>query len=154
VHDLGGVRHGERFGHLPRDAEGPLERHALAGDLPQRRPFDELHRDVAVVVHNAGFVNGDDVGVIERRGEGRFAQQPIDRVAVAPFACAVEHQRPANHLQRDVATEAWIVRAIHFAHAPRAKLAEDVIRTDTCTRGKRHGKRGLYQRNRTVPTMG
>ena len=116
--------------------ERALERDALRRDLPQRRPFDELHRDVAVVADDAGLVDRDDVRVIEAEARRRFAQQAIDRVAVAPVAGAVDHERAANDLQRDVAAEPRIVRAIHLAHAARAKLAEDVVRADTCTRRK------------------
>ena len=82
VDDLRGVRDRQRFGDLPRDADGAFERQALRRQLPQRRALDELHRDVAIGVDDAGLVDGDDVGVVERRGERRLAQQPIERVVL------------------------------------------------------------------------
>ncbi len=77
--DLRRVRDRQRFGHLPRDADDAGERQPLRRQLPQRRSLDQLHRDVAIGADHARFVDGDDVGVVEGRGERRFAQQPIER---------------------------------------------------------------------------
>ena len=99
--------------------------------LAQRHAFDQLHRDVAIGVNDAGLVDGDDVRMIERGGEGRFAKQAIER---RRRRRGDEHA--ANHFQRDVARQAWIVGAIHLAHAARPELRHDLVRTDPCPRGK------------------
>ena len=65
MNNLRAVGDRERFGDLPGDADGAFERKTLAGELAQRPSFDELHRDVAIAADGAGFVNRDDIGVIE-----------------------------------------------------------------------------------------
>ncbi len=96
--DLRGVRHRQRFRHLPRDADDARKRQPLRRQLPQRLALDQLHRDVAIGVDDAGLVNGDDVRVVEGGGEGRFAQQTIERRLVVDG-------HPPDDFQRDVAAE-------------------------------------------------
>ena len=47
MHDSGGVRRREPLGDLPREDQQAAHRErALAEQLPERAPFDELHGDV------------------------------------------------------------------------------------------------------------
>ena len=122
VDDLRGVRDGERFGDLTRDADGAFERKTVGGELAERPSLHELHRDVAVGPHRAGFVDGDDVGMVQRRGKRRLPQQPLERVFLG---AGVGHERAPDDFQGDVAAEPRVVRPIHLSHAPCTELVED-----------------------------
>ena len=81
VHDAGAVRGGECVGHLRRDAQRFGEPHALARDqLIQRLAIHQLHDDVGLPVLLADFMDGDDVGVVQRRS--RFGLLHEARAAV------------------------------------------------------------------------
>jgi hypothetical protein len=80
MNDLCSVRDRQRFGNLPDEFDGAVDRHAIARDAAQRCAFDEFHRDVPVASRHARLVNRDDVRVVQRRGERGFAQQAIERV--------------------------------------------------------------------------
>ncbi len=137
VDDLRGVRDGERFRDLTRDVDSAFERKAVGRELAEGPPLDQLHRDVAVGPNRAGFVDGDDVGVVERRGQGGLPQEPFDRVFLG---AGVGHERAPDDFQGNVAPESRVVHSIHFSHAPCTELVEDFIRSDTGPLGKRHGK--------------
>ena len=87
------VRDRQGLRDLPRDPHDPRQRQSLRRQLTQCRSFDELHRDVAIRADNARFVNSDDVGVVQRRGERRFAQQAIESGLVVNRAAADDFQR-------------------------------------------------------------
>ena len=119
--DLRRVRDRQRFGHLPRDADDARERQSLRRQLPQRRALDELHRDVAVASPTIpGLVDGDDVGVVERRGQRRFPQQTVERRFLV-------FRAPPDDLERDVPAKPRIERAIHLTHAPGAEQGADLV---------------------------
>src|SRR4029077_10408731 len=48
-------------------------------------------------------------------------------------------ERVGDDLQRDVATELRVARAIDLAHAAGAEGREDLVRADSCPRDKAHG---------------
>ena len=100
VHDLGGVRDRQRLRNLPRDAKRTAHGEALPRDLAQRAAFDQFHRDVAIGIEDSGFVDRDDVRVVQRRGENGFAQQTIER---AVLAIRADREDAADDLERDVA---------------------------------------------------
>ena len=50
------------------------------GERAERSAVDEFHRDVAIVVDDACFVDRDDVRVVERGGERGLAKKPFERV--------------------------------------------------------------------------
>ena len=77
------------------------ERQALRRQLAQRCALDQLHRDVAIGIDDSGFVDRDDVRVVQGRGERGFAQQAIERDVVA-----IGRQSAADDLERDVARQA------------------------------------------------
>ncbi len=71
----------------------------------------------------ADVVDGQDVRVIELPGGARLLLE-----AMQPAAIGREASR--DQLDRDVAAEAWIARAVDLAHAAGAEPAEHFIRTD------------------------
>ncbi len=82
---------------------------AIAKQLLQVGAVDEPHGQVELAVDLAGVVDGDDVRMLERCREPRLAQE-----ALAERAVRGELRR--EQLQRDVAVEREIVRAVDDAH--------------------------------------
>jgi hypothetical protein len=80
VHDLSSVRDHQGFGNLARDVDGAIERQPLAHHVAQAAALHELHRDVAPVLALAGFVNGDDIRMVQSRHGQGFADEAIDSV--------------------------------------------------------------------------
>ena len=81
VDDAGGVRLRQRVGDLNRVA---TSRRRAAGSfraitLIERLALDELHRDEVDAVFAADVVDGDDAGMVQRRGGLRF----LDEAAAA-----------------------------------------------------------------------
>ncbi len=73
-----------------------------------------------------GGVDGDDVRVIERGDRAGFA---IETFEAARFVGDLGRQ----HLQRDIAPEPRIARAIHLAHATRSECGGDLVRAKPLT---------------------
>ena len=124
--DLLLVRGGQRVGERQGELEEPRERQALGGDQRiERLPLDQLHRQEAHAVGFLGRVDRDDVRVIERGDGARFTGEALearrDRSAMSG----------GQHLERDVAAQPRIVRAIHLAHSAFAKLRDDFVGPDS-----------------------
>ena len=70
----------------------------------------------------AGFfeaVQLRDVRMVERRERARFAREARDAIGIARDGFR-------KNLQRDIAIEARVTRAIHLAHAAGAERREDL----------------------------
>src|SRR5262245_37032401 len=63
--------------------------------------------------------------MVQRRERLRFALKSRD-------AICVNRERLGEDLDRDVATEPRVPRAIHFAHSAFAKFRDDFIGSDSC----------------------
>ena len=63
------------------EQQARLERTASDAVL-QRRAFQKLHRDEGLVFVLADFVNGADVGMIQRGGRARFAPEAFQSLWV------------------------------------------------------------------------
>ena len=68
----------------------------------------------------ADVVQSDDIGMIERRGGPRLLLE-----ARAPGGIVREFD--GQHLERDLATQAGVARAIHFAHPARPERGDDLV---------------------------
>ena len=75
---------------------------------------------------DADVVDGQDVRVIQLPGGARLLLE-------AMHAARIGRERLGDQLDRDVAPEAWIARAVDLAHAAGAEPADDLIRTDAGT---------------------
>jgi hypothetical protein len=80
----------------------------------QRFPFHQLEDQARDAIRLFQPVNRADVRVIQRGKHARLAHKPR-----AAFGIAGEVRRQT--LDRDVATELAVARAVHLAHAARAK---------------------------------
>ena len=103
-------------------------------DLPlERRALDELHRDVvdpvgaifSIVVRewNVGLpdlVNGDDVGMVERRGGTRLLNE-------SPQPLIVLHDLVGQDLQRDRPLQRGVVRLVNLSHPTGPERPDDPV---------------------------
>src|SRR5580692_8889575 len=83
VRDARFVRFGQSFGNLRRDFDC-LSYGERAGNeqLAQRLALDQFHREVVSGTVFREFVDGDDIGVIERGDGARFAFEAVQTIAV------------------------------------------------------------------------
>ena len=94
-----------------RGGEDPA---ALLDHLPHVGPRDIPHRDVQQVVLGAHVVDGDHVRVVQRGGDPRFLQEPGPEHVVGG-------QLGRQHLQRDDAAQAEVLRLVDHAHPAAAE---------------------------------
>jgi hypothetical protein len=94
--------------------------------LAQRRPVDELHRDVDGTVVRAHVEHAGHVGVSQPRHDLRLALEPRLRA----LGVAVDERAAPQELHRDVALELRIVRRVDHPDAARPELAKDSVATD------------------------
>ena len=126
VHEPGRVRGGQPAPGRDEHVEHLAPRPRLVGEPAlERSARDELHREEHLVVEHADVVDGDDVGVREPRHRLRLAQQA--RAAPCP-------SRPVpglEQLERDLAIELGIVRAVDDAHRAGADAFDDDVTADS-----------------------
>ena len=112
--DAARMRGGQRVG----DGDGDPEHLAEAHPVPRNERIEALaahvlHHDEIVALGRFDLVNRDDVRMIERGGGLRFLDEPAAAVLVGD---AIGGQ----HLDRHLAAQPRIARAIDLAHAPGA----------------------------------
>ncbi len=116
-----GVRGVERVGDLDAEIEDLLQLERLALDaVLERLAFQELHGDEALALVFADFIDGADVGMVERRGGARLALEARQRLLVAGDIFGQE-------LERHHAAELGVLGLVDHAHAPAAQLAQNAI---------------------------
>ncbi len=112
VDEPGDVRGVEGGGDLAADVEHPVGAEAalLAQDRGEVRPGDVLHGDVEQAVDLARVVDRDDVGMRERGGDARLAQEALAEVRVVG-------QIGRDDLQRGAAAQGLVLGQVDDAHA-------------------------------------
>ena len=132
MHDAGGVGLGQPVGHLRGDVQRPARRQARPGQqLAQRLAFDQLHADVGLIAGLAQLVDGDDGGMVQRRGGAGFlfeAAQPI----------GIVREIGRQQLECDVALQRQVAGPVDLAHAARAQERSDFIVPEPCPRRQSH----------------
>ena len=83
-----------------------------------------------------------DVRVVERREDLRFALEAREAIGIGG-------ERVGQDLERDVAIQLRVARAIHLAHAAGAEQRNHFIGTDTSAVGKGH-ENGVSEYSRVV----
>jgi hypothetical protein len=123
------VRRLERLGNLPRDWQRFVERKRPAPQtLGQVFAIDELHRDERGYpfmplrpVQSLQPIDVRDVRMVQRRKDLRLTFEPCQ-------AISIERKRFREDLERHIAIELRVSRAIHFSHSARADRADDFVR--------------------------
>ena len=126
------VRGGEAVGDLQGVVDHPALRKLPRGEgRAQRLALEQLLDDVRRVVVRADVVDGGDVGVVEDAGGLRLLLESAQPVRVL-------REGRRQHLDRDLAPEARILRAVDLAHPPGADLAEDFVGAELRAARERH----------------
>ena len=114
----------EGFGDLARDGERVIDRHAATRDpIREGVPLDELENERVGVAAVLKAVDRADVRMVERSEHLRLALEPRETIRIL---C----ERVREDLQRDLAVQLRIARAIHLAHAAGADGGEDFVRAE------------------------
>ena len=133
MHDAFVVRGRETVGDLPGEIEGLVQAQRSVRETgAQRFAFQQLRHDVRQTIMCAGVVHRHDVRVVQLPGRACFFFEPAQPVGAIG-------QRCRQDLDRDVAGEAGVARAIDLAHAAGADRRDDLVRAETIARRQRHG---------------
>ncbi len=121
VHDSVAVRVLERVGHFPRDPHRVVHGQLLFAYQPvaQRFALDVRHHVEDEAVGLARIEQRQDVRMLQIGRRLDLGEEPL----------AAEHGRELRpqHLERDFAVVAHVVREVHGRHAARAELALDPV---------------------------
>ena len=118
------VRRLQTVGDLDAHREHELQARRPARDqLIERLPGHVLHDDVAFVAAFAHFIDGADVGVLDRGGQARLAQHG--------GAHLLGRQQPgAQDLEHHGALQQRVVGQVNHAAAAGAQPADDLVMFD------------------------
>ncbi len=83
-------------------------------------PLDVIHREVVLALALAGFVDGDDVGVMQAGRRFRLGPEPQDHLRAA-------HAARLDHLHRHDPVEAELAGAIDHPHAAFGDLLQQFV---------------------------
>ena len=132
VHDALLVRRRETLRHARRVLGGLAHaERPVAQPRAQRLALEQLRHDVELVAVLARVEDRDDVGVRERRDRLGFGLEARQRVGVVDEVLR-------QHLDRDVALEPRIARAVHLAHPAGAERRQDLVRAEALAGSERH----------------
>ncbi len=99
------------------------------GDRPsanrrsQGLAVEQFRDQVRAAVRHPHVEHFDDIRVVERCGDPRFLQEPLDRVPIAAL-------RVRQRLERDVPTEPRVSRAVDVSHSATSQQRHDPVRSD------------------------
>ena len=117
----------ERLRDLARDRQRVVERNGTLCDaVRERRSFDQFQHESCNAVRFFEAVDAADVWMIQGRERLRFTLKASDTFGIVG-------ERLGQDLDRDVAIEPRIARAIHLAHPAHADLGRDLVGTETST---------------------
>ena len=116
VYDAGSVRGGQGVGHLRGDAQRFGEPHAFARDqFVEGLAIHQLHDDEGLPVLLADFVDGDDVGMVQRGSRFSFLDE-------AGAAVGIAAARFGQQLDGDETIQALVAGLVDLSHAALADL--------------------------------
>jgi hypothetical protein len=110
-------------------------------------PFEHFHDDEGVGVDFVHFVNGADVGMVQRGGGARFALESFQRLRISSEFIGQE-------FQRDKAAELQILGSVDHTHAATAEPFDDAVMRNCAADewlGFRH--RRAHIRMRVLPSQ-
>ena len=129
------VRRFQGFGDLLRDRKRLINRHgSLCDPIGERASLDQLHDQRANVGRELEPIDLGDVRMVGCRQCLRFAFESSEPVRIVG-------ERFGQNLQRDIAIELRVPRAIDLTHSALADLSGDFIRAEAHASGQSHGKR-------------
>ena len=96
-----------------------------AGEIVALDQFHHERVDVRGLILFDDAVDLRDVRVVERGQRLRFAREARDAIRIV-------REHVGQDLDRDVAVQLRIARAIHLAHSAFAQLGDDLVRAEVC----------------------
>src|SRR5882724_9882504 len=115
------VRGIERVGNLHTDLEDGLDCKNTPGDtFLERFALEQLHHDERLPIVFPNFVNGADIGMIQRRSGTRLATETLERLRILV-------ERFGKKFQSDAAAKLQIFGGIDHAHATPTELFKDFV---------------------------
>ena len=134
VDDTARVRGLEAVAHLDCELDHGLRGHRPAPQsLPKGLPFEELQHEVGTALAGADVVDGQDVRVGESGDGPRLV---LEGAQTLGRGLAVRE----HDLDRDVAAEPGVVRAVHLRHPTGAQQLPDLVGPEPYSRSQRHGR--------------
>ena len=121
MHDAALVRRRQRVGQRDREIEHARKRKSARRHQPvEALSLDQLHGQEADPVRLLDRVERDDVRVVERRDGLGLALEARQAVGMGGHVLG-------QHLDRDLAAEPRVARAIDLAHPARAERRDDLV---------------------------
>ena len=102
------------------DRADRVQRRLLDDELLERAALEVLHRDVRRAVPFAAVEDADDVGVLQAGRARGLAAEALDELVVLGEA-------PVQQLERDLAAELLVERAVHVGHPARPDAVLDRV---------------------------
>jgi hypothetical protein len=129
------VRRVERVDQLTRDRNRVARRESPGRNdsIGKRRALDQLQHNPAQRAGLFHAVDRGDVRMVQRGEESRLTLESLEPVAISS-----EDFR--EDLDRDVATESSVARAIDLAHPARSERADDFVWSDPSPSRQLHGR--------------
>ena len=132
MHDAARVGGGERLGDGDADLDGLARGEGSATQpLAKVLALEELRHDVRLAVGGADVVDADDIGMRQQARRPGFDLEPAQTLRIGGKA-------RGQRLDRHIAPEPGVARAMHLAHAARADEAEYFVGTEPGSDGNRH----------------
>ncbi len=126
------VRVGQGVRNLNPVAQNALNRQPVAwDDFVQPPAIEQLHDDEGFAIGLTDFVDGADIGVVQKRGMLCLSNQ-------ARAGSFVEAMLPGHGLDRDLSPQPRIAGAIDLAHPARAKRGKDFVGAESSAGSKNH----------------
>ena len=126
------VRRGERVRERDREVEHPRDRQAAGRhQVVERLAIDQLHGQEADALCLLDRMQDDDVRVAECGHALGLALEPREPIGIPGHVVRA-------HLERDVAPEPRVARAIDLAHAAGTEQRDDFIRSEGASGSERH----------------
>jgi hypothetical protein len=121
VHDAECVRGSHTIRNLAGEVDGfAYPERAAIEHGPQGLALHQLGDDIGAAGIGADVVNGDDIGMIQRRARARFLFKASAAGGVTGDVCRQD-------FYRDRAVQTFVTRTPDLAHAALAQLVEDLI---------------------------
>ena len=135
VDDAFVMRGGQSLGDLARIVDGFARRErGSAQPAPEGLALEQLRHDVRRALVRAHVVDRQDIGMIQLTGRARLLLEAMQPARIL-------RERLGDQLDRHLAPEPWIPRAVDLAHAAGTKPSDDLIRTDAGTGRECHWER-------------
>ena len=106
----------------------------LCHAIGERRPFDQFHHQRADVTRVLEAVDVRDVRMVQRSEDFSFALESGQAVDIL-------YHGDRQNLDRDLALEVCVGRAIDLTHAARAERGQDLVRAETSAGRESHVER-------------